>query len=1002
MNPTIKIMDKKSIVFQLIFLQFLSGLPSFNSMSSQTHCLQIERKALLDFKQSLTDPSGRFSSWVGEECCQWSGLTCNNLTGYVIKLDLQNPFQIDEAGHQESALRGKISSSLIYLEHLEYLDLSLNDFDGSQIPDFIGSFRSLNYLNLSHASFSGIIPPHLGNISSLHFLDLHAFSDSDHLLNAKDLHWLTGLSSLEYLDLGGIDLSSVVNWLEVVNMLPSLLELRLQDCNLLNFPHSLPFVNFTSLSVIDLSRNYFNSPMPAWLFNLTSLEEILFSSSNLIGPLPNTFTNLISLQHLDLSNQFLEGLLPSSLGNLWKLKSLRLSANNLTGNVIEFVDSLSGNNSLEVLDLTQNKFHGELPVSLGNLTSLRSFVLRQNMFWGSLPESIGRLSSLEELSMFGNPTNGSIPESIGQLSKLTVMNFGQTLWKGTISERHFLNLSRLENLEISSTFLKKSLNFNVDSKWNPPFKLKSIILAHIQAGPLFPEWVQTQNDLTRLFLNDIGISSTLPDGFWSWCSQNIDDLDLAHNQIRGTLPRSLHFQYAANVYLISNQFKGPLPMWTNLRRLYLWGNSFSGQIPENISEIMPKLRDLDLSENCLTGGIPPSIVNMRYLNTLVLSFNQLSGQLPKNWNQLRRLQVLDVSNNNLSGTIPGSIGFLHSVQLLSFSSNKFSGKIPLSMKNCTELWNLDLSDNRLSGSIPAWIGNITSLLILHLRSNFFSSKIPTQLCHLLNLHVLDLADNNLSGRIPQCLGNLSGMISHVPSELVHQYQGRVTIVAKGRELEYSSTLSLVKIIDLSANNLTGKVPEEITSLLRLGTLNLSMNHLTGRIPPMIGSLRWLETLDLSKNQLSGTIPSSISMISSLNHFNLSYNNLAGRIPLGNQLQTLNDPSIYEGNPGLCGDPLKRKCPDDNISSETSEEDNDENEIFDTLWFYVGLASGFIVGFWAVCGSLLLNKSWRLKYFKFIEEKKEKACVSIAVTLAHWKGRMKSIRNRDTQATFSIT
>ncbi|KAF2300641.1 hypothetical protein GH714_014879 [Hevea brasiliensis] len=476
-------MDKKSILFQLAFLQFLSGFLTFNSMNVQIRCLQIERKVLLDFKQGLTDPSGRLSSWVGEECCQWDGLTCNNLTGHVIKLDLRNPLQSDEAGHQESALRGKINSSLLYLEYLDYLDLSLNDFEGSQIPGFIGSFRSLNYLNLSHAKFGGTIPPLLGNMSSLHFLDLHAFSDSDHLLNAKDLHWLTGLSSLEYLDLGGIDLGSVVNWLDVVNMLPSLLELRLQDCNLQNLPHSLPFVNFTSLSVIDLSRNLFNSPMPAWLFNITNLEDIPFSASNLTGPLPNTLTNIISLQHLDLSDQFLEG---------------------------------------------------------------------QNRFWGSLPETIGSLSSLEAISMFGNPTNGSIPESMGQLSKLIVMNFGQTLWKGTISERHFLNITRLENLEISSTSLKKSLNFNVGSQWNPPFKLKSIILAHIQAGPMFPEWVQTQNDLTRLFLNDIEISSTLPDWFWSWCSQHIDDLDLAHNQIRGTLPRSLHFHYEANVYLISN------------------------------------------------------------------------------------------------------------------------------------------------------------------------------------------------------------------------------------------------------------------------------------------------------------------------------------------------------------------------------------------------------------------------------------------------------------------
>lgn len=155
-------------------------------------------------------------------------------------------------------------------------------------------------------------------------------------------------------------------------------------------------------------------------------------------------------------------------------------------------------------------------------------------------------------------------------------------------------------------------------------------------------------------------------------------------------------------------------------------------------------------------------------------------------------------------------------------------------------------------------------------------------------------------------------VDYVGIELTAIYEESLMVTIKGRELDYSNTLSLVMSMDLSANDLHGQIPDSITDLVELQSLNLSGNRLKGSIPRKIDNLQQLESLDLSKNLLDGKIPSSISALNYLSYLNLSYNNLSGRIPVGNQMQTLTDPTIYAGNPDLCGTPLTKKCTGDEV------------------------------------------------------------------------------------------
>ncbi|OMO88219.1 hypothetical protein COLO4_20363 [Corchorus olitorius] len=768
-------------------------------------------------------------------------------------------------------------------------------------------------------------------------------------------------SPYSYCKLGGsVNLSKVsTNWLEAINMLPSLLQLDMSFCEVSSLPQPLPVVNFTSLQALDLSNNKFSSPIPQWLFNISTLEQLNLASStstfNVTGP--NPIPKVLS-------------------GNLCKLRELDMSFNYFEGEVTDFVEALSrcSNRSLETLDLTYNKLTGNLPDSLWLLTNLKSLKLSHNKFKGRLSDSLGSLRNLEELDLSHNILSGLLPMSIGNLSRLAVLDlsfnmmsglitegigqltklfilnlYGNSNFQGVITEIHLQNLTKLFDLYISS--VNKSLAFSLRQDWIPPFSLFDLAISDCQLGPYFPTWLRTQNRSSQITLSNVGISDNIPDWLWT-LSPGIYWLDLSHNQLRGKLPDSIRFPSFIGgwIDLGFNNLEGSIPLWPNVTNLSLRNNLLSGPIPSNIGHGMSVLQKLDLSGNLLNGSIPSSIINnMRNLSFLDLSSNYLSGPIPRQWNGLKLLMTVDLSKNNLSGTIPQSI-----------------------------------------------VAYPDSVYLLNLRANKLTGTIPYQVCRLQNLNILDLAHNNLSGPIPTCLARILRLryprryfFQSPPTTREASFFEHTELVIKGKKTEFTKIIILVNTIDLSGNNLVGEIPEQITNLSALGSLNLSWNQLTGSIPGNIGSLQWLEALDLSHNYLSGPIPPSISSMTLLNLLNLSYNNLSGHIPSSNQLQTVAGPSSYEGNPGLCGPPLLNNCSsssDGNGVSKDKGGDEDE-ETSQTLWVYISTALGFVVGFWAVFGTLVVKKCVRHAYFKYLDEIADKIAVQIVVNVAHLKRKM---------------
>ncbi|XP_073006580.1 receptor-like protein EIX2, partial [Typha latifolia] len=829
-----------------------------------------ERDALLSFKASIEDPSDVLSSWqTGQDCCRWRGVVCSNRTGHVVKLDLHNKFKYFRT------LGSEINPSLLAIEHLNYLNLSYNDFEHKRIPEFIGSFKNLKYLDLSYASFSGSIPPQLGNLTKLLHLDLSANS----LESVDYVAWLPRLSSLKYLGMSKVNLSAAVDGVQAMSMLPaSLRVLYLYYCNLNATFSSLPLYssNLTSLVSLNLGYNYFHSPiLDGLLRNMTSLEELFLGGNDLIGMVPRT------------------------LKNLYNLKKLILWDNQISGEIAELMKRLPP--KIEELDLFGNNLTGSLPSWLQHMTSLRYLDLGYNSLSGHIPSGIGKLTNLSYLDLNSNHL------------------------VGIISEDHFASLTRLEELYLSNN---NNLTMVVDPNWIPPFKLNSVDLSSCNQGPHFPMWIRSQTGIIYFGMSNVGIVDKLPDWFWNIISL-VEYLDLSLNQIIGMLPLTLEFLSATyEINLNSNRLHGGVP------------------------KLPTSLQVLDLSNNSISGTISLSMCNqLQSLEILDLSHNHLSGQLPQCWTRRKYFRT-DLGSK---------------LSIVNFRNNSLSGEFPLFFQGCQYLKFLDLSYNNFYGSLPTWIGKrLPQLAFLLLRSNMFSGYIPIQLAKLDYLHVLDLAHNNLSGTIAPSLVNFKAMttISTYGNYYVPNYISML-VVTKGQALEYytKTILSLMSSLDLSGNCLTGKIPEEIGDLATLKNLNLSGNRLIGYIPETMGGLQSLESLDLSNNELYGEIPPTLSALTFLSYLNLSYNNLSGRIPSGQQLQTFDDPSIYEGNNDLCGPPIFKNCSGDGTTLNYPLEHEDGNEMSS---FYFSMGLGFVVGLWMVIGPLLFKRTRITAYFIFID------------------------------------
>lgn len=477
------------------------------------------------------------------------------------------------------------------------------------------------------------------------------------------------------------------------------------------------------------------------------------------------------------------------------------------------------------LDLEKN-FLDELPTKFSHLRNLTHLRLNSNQLL-TLPRSFGKLKNLMALNLLSNYFN-TYPDALSELTNLR----------------------------------------DLDLSYND--------LLHL------PESVGRLTKLSKLNLCTNKLTKSLPECFTLLTS--LKRLDIRFNKISnvdvlGALP-NLEVAYASK-----NAILGFSDKMESLRLLHFDRSPITNLRFENV---LPMLTVLDLSKAKITLVPANFVAKIPHVEKLVLDKNHLVT-LPDELGNLKKLAFLSVYGNNLQ-SLPSTIGQLTLLQYLDLHSNNVE-QLPDDIWNLKNLLVLNAASNLLNlfPKPPLAVAK-RILLLVNFNTYMQPSRLdPTDGKRPL-VHLPNEADKNTAGNTPVDLPlEILELLPSIASEVFGASNsnsanssssladGLLVLTLADNRLtddcfELLSLLVMIKLLNLSYNDLI-EIPEgALRRLTRLTELYLSGNELTTLPADDLESNKQLRLLFLNNNKLV-SLPAELSKLTHLQHLDVGSNQL---------------------------------------------------------------------------------------------------------------------------------